>query len=43
VVSCGITCSIAPELVWADCCSTCMTIGCNESEAAEARLGGVIF
>src|SRR5207247_2617707 len=39
VVPGGRTCSIAPESFWADRCSTCITVGCNESEAAEARLG----
>src|SRR5437762_11218771 len=39
VVPCGRTCSIAPESFWADRCSTCITVGCNESEVAEARLG----
>src|SRR5207237_1250827 len=41
VVSCGRRCSIAPALFLGDRCSTCITVGCNESEAAEARLGAL--
>src|SRR5258708_21097235 len=41
VVSCGRTCSIAPALFWPDRWSTCITVGSNESEAAEARLGAL--
>src|SRR4029079_29658 len=41
VVSCGRTCSITPALFSADRCSTCITVGSNESEAAEARLGAL--
>src|SRR6267154_476339 len=41
VVPCGRTCSIAPALFWADRRSTRITVGCNESEAAEARLGAL--
>src|SRR5262245_31475797 len=39
VVSCGRTCSIAPTLFGTDRCSTCIKLGCNESEGTEARLG----
>src|SRR5215831_6388613 len=35
----GRRCSITPALFSADRCSTCITVGSNESEAAEARLG----
>src|SRR4029077_9247955 len=41
VVPCGRTCSIAPALFWAGRWSTCITVGSNESEAAEARLGAL--
>src|SRR4029077_10734302 len=41
VVPCGRTCSKVPALLCADRCSTCITVGSNESEAAEARLGAL--
>src|SRR4051812_46935755 len=41
VVPCGRTCWIASALFSVDRCSTCITVGSNESETAEARLGGL--
>src|SRR5215469_6358432 len=44
VASCGRTCSIAPALFWTtDRCSTCITVGSNESKSAEASLWALFF
>src|SRR6185436_2473684 len=43
VVPCGRTCWIALASFLADRCSTCITVGCNQSETAEARPLGLFF
>src|SRR6476620_10437626 len=41
VVFCGRTCSITPALFSADRSCTCITVGSNETEVAEARLAAL--